>query len=444
VKRQTPQKKRVPKGFFDAGGLAVTIEESHALPLVDFELLFRTGGVQDPAGAEGLTRTTFRTLRRGTRRMNGPAVEEAIARLGARLGIDISTSYVRVHGSVIKRNLEPFFALVASLLAAPAFRAADLAQAKRETKAELDRLRDSDRALAGRWFRRTLYAGHPYARSLAGTTNSLQKTSVDDLRACYARHVVAPNLLIGFSGDVDRAEATRLVETHLGFLPTRVAPLERIAAPRQKPGRRAIVVDKPARTQTQVCIGTLGIAAGDRRYFPLEVANTAFGGTFTSTLVQEVREKRGWSYGVYSRIGMDRQRDTFTMWSHPSAADAVACIALELELLERFTSGGLRKKDFDFAKKYMANSRCFEVDTAPKRLEPRLDVALFGLPTGYWDEYEKHLAAVTLSASRKAVAEVISPDDLVIAITATASDIVPSLEKLPGIRSVEVVPYDRE
>ncbi len=402
------RKKKTPEGFFSVDGLNVTLEESRALPIVDFELLFLTGGVQDPVGLEGLTRTTFLTMRRGTRGMKGPAVEEAIARLGARLGVDISTSYVRVHGSVIKRNLEPFFALVASLLEKPAFRKADLAQVVRETRAELARIRDHDRALAGRWFRRTLYRSHAYGRSIAGSPESLSRLRARDLRECYASHVVADNLLVGFSGDVDREEATRLVETHLAFLPSGPAPRDALPTPRRKAGRRVVVVDKPSRSQTQLCIGTLGIAAGDPRYYPLEVANTAFGGTFSSPLVQEVREKRGWSYGVYSRIGLDRQRDTFTMWSHPASADAASCVALELDLLERFVDDGLRKKDFTFAKRYLVNSRCFEVDTAQKRLEPRLDVVLFGLPHGYWDDFEDNVRKVQLDAARAAVRDVIS------------------------------------
>jgi zinc protease len=141
---------------------------------------------------------------------------------------------------------------------------------------------------------------------------------------------------------------------------------------------------------------------------------------------------------------MDRQRDTFTMWSHPASADAASCVALELDLLEAFVDGGLRKKDFTFAKRYLLNSRCFDVDTAQKRLEPRLDTVLFGLPTHYWDDYEKHVGAVTLDDARRAVGEVISPHDLVISITATASDVVPALEKLAGIHSVEVIPYDTD
>lgn len=422
--------------------MPVTVEESHALALVDFEILLRTGGTHDPIGKEGLTRAMFRTLRKGMRGMSSAAVEERVAALGGAVGFEISTSFVRVHGAVIRRNLEPFFALVMGLLREPAFRAKDLAQVKRSTRAELLRIRDHDRALAGRWFRRTIYEGHPYSRPLAGTQESIRRLTVADLRAHHAKHLVASNLLVGFSGDIDRPEAERLVTSHLSGLPRRHAPKERLPRPRKRRGRHVVVVDKPARTQTQICIGTLGIAVGDPRYFPLQVANTAFGGTFTSVLMQEVREKRGWSYGVHSRFGADRQRETFSMWSHPGAADAVDCIALELDLLEKWVGGGLRQKQLSFAKKFLLNSHCFEVDTATKRLEPRLDVELFGLPVDYWDRYEARIRGVKLAEAKTALREVLSPDDLVISLTATAADVVPRLEGLPGVRSVTVIPYD--
>jgi len=440
--RRSARRRQPPRGFFDAAGLPVTVEESRALALVDFEILLRTGAALDPAGKEGLTRAVFRTLRMGMRGVNSASVEERIASLGGALGFEISTSFVRVHGAVIKRNIEPFFALVTELLREPAFRAKDLAQVKRATRAELHRVRDNDRALAGRWFRRTIYAGHPYGRPLAGTADAISRLTVEDLRAHHRKHLVASNILVGFSGDIDRPEAEGLVAKYLSGLSRRKAPTERLPRPKKRAGRHVVVVDKPARTQTQICIGTLGIAVGDPRYFPLQVANTAFGGTFTSTLMQEVREKRGWSYGVHSRFGADRQRETFTMWSHPGVSDAVDCIALELDLLDRWVGGELRQKQISFAKKYLLNSHCFEVDTATKRLEPRLDVELFGLPHDYWERYEEQIRGVKLGPAKTALAEVLSPDDLIISLTATADDVVPGLEALPGVRSVEVIPYD--
>jgi zinc protease len=427
-----------------AAGLSVVLEESHAIPIVDFEIILRTGSVHDPVGLEGLMRLAWLTLRKGTKRLGTAEVEEAISRLGGRLAIEVSTSYVRIHTTVIRRNLEKFLELIAHLVREPAFRASDLAQAKRETRADLIGLRDHDRALAGRWFRRTLYHGHPYGRPLMGQEKTIGKVRPEHLRRTWEQHFTAKNALFAASGDVSRDELLALVDRFFGGLPHRAAPKERVGVPKGVRGRRVVVVDKPERTQTQVYIGTLGIAAGDPRYYALSVANTAFGGTFTSKLMQEVREKRGWSYGAYSRFGADRQRDAWTMSSHPSSEQLVDCIALELDLLEGFVHGGVPRHDHAFAKKYMVNSHCFALDTAPKRLEPKIDTNIYGLPDDFYDDYEKKVKKVTLDASRAAVREILSTHDVVIALTATAKDVTPALEKLPGVRSLDVVPYDRD
>jgi zinc protease len=424
-------------------GMRLVLEESHALPLVDIELTVRAGSVHDPRGRGGLTRLMWRMVRMGTRGQRGHEVEEAIARLGARLVIETSSSYVRLHGAVIRRNLEPFVELLSGLILTPAFRVADLAQVRRETLADLVSRRDNDRALAARAFRTLLFGDHPYARSIVGTAESLGRIDRRDLVAHHRRHVVGSNVVLGFAGAVGPEELLPLVERCFGRLPRGRAPKDQVAAPRARRGRRVLVVDKPDRTQTQIYVGTLGVRLRDPLYYPLAVANTAFGGTFTAPLMQEVREKRGWSYGAYSRLGSDRQRDSWSMWTFPAARDAADCIRLELDLLDRFVEEGVRARDHSFARKYLVNSHCFDVDTAAKRLEPWIDADVFGLPDEFYGHYEKHVRGVTRAASNAAVRKRISRRDVSIALVATASELVPALEALPGIRSVDVIAYDR-
>ena len=422
-------------------GMRVMLEESHALPIVDFHLALRTGSVHDPKGREGTTRVTWRMVRMGTKSLRGPDVEEAIARLGGRLSIEVSTSYVSIHGAVIRRNLEPFFALVARVVREPSFRAADLTQVRREMLAELVAMRDNDRALAAKSFRRRLFHGHPYGRPVAGTERTLRAIGRQDLAAAHAKSFVAKNIVLGVSGDVLREELESLVDRHFRGLSRSAAPKERIPAPKAKKGRHVVVVDKPDRTQTQVFIGTLGSRAGDPFYYPLVVGNAAFGGTFTSTLMQEVREKRGWSYGAYSRVGTDRQRDAWYMYTFPGAEQVADCISLELDLMERLVDRGVPARDHGFARRYLLGSHCFDVDTAQKRLEPRIDEDIYGMPEGYFSDYEQHVRRVSRDGSNEAIRSCLSAKDLCIVLTATAKSVVPALEKLPGVRSVDVIPH---
>lgn len=434
-----------PERLVTEEGLIVFVEPSRALPIVDVELVLRTGSVHDPIGQEGLTRLTWRVLRMGTRKLRQDGVEDAVARLGARIGMEVAPSYVRVHGTVIRRHVEDFVALVADLVRNPAFRAADLAQARREILAELVSARDDDAFLAAGHFRRYLFADHPYGRPVMGTEASLRRTRRRDaLVAQHQAHLVRGNLLLGFAGDIRPEEAEQLARRHFHGLPEGPAPGDEVPAPRLARGRRVLVVDKPARTQAQIYIGTLGGRHRDRDAVPLVVGNAGFGGTFTSRLTQEIRAKRGWSYGAYSRLGQDRQRDAWAMWTFPGIRDAVNCVRLQLELLDAWVDRGLSRRELSFAKKALVNGHCFEVDTAAKRLDPAIDEELFGLRRGFLRDYPTHVRGVTLDEANAAVARRISRRDVAIVLVASADDVLPGLARLPGVQTVERVPYDAE
>lgn len=425
-------------------GAQVLLEESHQLPLVDVELVLRTGTLHDPPGREGLTRLTWLLARAGTRRMRRTQVEDAIAELGASLSVEAGTSYVRFHGMVIRRNLEPFMALLASLVRQPAFRAKDLAHLKRETLSDLVALRDNDRALGGRFYRQFLFGPHPYGRPVSGTPRSIKAIRRDDVVQHHQAHLTAGNLLLGVAGDVTRSDLETMLGAHFTGLPRHRPPADRVGAPKVPRGRRVLIVDKPERTQTQLYIGTLGSRAKDTDLDALTVANQAFGGTFTARLMNEVRSKRGWSYGAYSRLGQDRQRDAWSMWTFPAAKDAAACAALELDLLEDLAHRGLTAAEIRFAKKNLVNGHCFEVDTAAKRLEARMDDAIYGLPADHWKRFTQRVRAVKRADANAAVERRLSPRDLAIVVVATAEDVRPAFEDLPGVTSLDVVPYTQD
>jgi len=212
---------------------------------------------------------------------------------------------------------------------------------------------------------------------------------------------------------------------------------------RARRGRHVVIVDKPERTQTQLIIGTLGARTRDRNLFPLLVSNTAFGGTFSGPLMQQVRGVRGWSYGAYSRLLHSTQRDAWYMSTAPAAEYSADCAALQLDLLERWVDGGTKQTELRFAQRYLINSHCFDRDTASKRLEARLDVELLDIPRSYVDKYDQLVARVTRQEANNATRARISDKDLTIVVVATASDVATSFERLPGVKSVEIVPFDR-
>ena len=425
--------------------MIVIVEPSLALPLVAMSVTFRAGSAYDPPGKEGLARLVARMLRRGTTRLRATEVEDAVDLLGGEFGTEVSCGASFVGSEVIARNVDPFVALAAELLGDPAFDAGELAKLVREALAEIVEARDNDRGLASRALRRTMYAGHPYARRTSGYTTTLGAITRDDVVAFYRRHYVRANAVVCVSGLVTEAEGHALAERLLARIPEGVASPDLVPETPAPSGRTLVFVDKPERSQTQLYVGARGTHARDDDHLALHVANTIFGGTFTARLMREVRSKRGWSYGASSRLGLDRRREAFTMWTAPAAADAAPCLALELELLVAWRDGGVTEDELTFTKSYLARSHVFDIDTASKRAQQKVEAVLLDLPPGYHEGYVAGVKAVTKDEADAAVRRRIAPDDLVIAVVGTHADVGAAIEAaVPGLARAEVVPYDLE
>jgi zinc protease len=427
------------------GAPNVLVESSHDLPLVSVSVAVRMGALEDPPGGEGSVRLLARLMRRTAGGRTAEQNDVLIEGMGAALGAEVSQSTISFHGSVIARSLDRFGAFLIDALARPALNEDELARLKRETLAELMESLDDDRTLARRWFRKTLFAGHPYGRSAAGTKAGIESATLDSLRGLYRRLVVPENLVIALAGDVTSERAQAFARDLAGALTSGTRLVDRTPEPTLRAGRNLVVVDKPERTQTQIIIGGLGSHPADPDHFALSLANTAFGGTFTARLMQQVRVKRGWSYGAYSSLPFDRRRQAFSMWTFPKASDAAGCLALELEMLEALRKKGLAKSELGWAKRYLVRSHAFAIDTAAKRVGLELDAALYELPAGYYERYLDSLRAVTLEQANAALSERLSDENLTIVVVGTESVVGQAVrDAIPRLAASEVVRYDAE
>ncbi len=427
------------------GGAVLFALESRTLPIVSISMSTRSGSTHDPGDKEGLLRTSLRMLRRGAGKLTGPEIEETIDRLGAELSIDVGPSTMTIYAQVIARNVEPMCALMATLLSSPTVPPDELARLVRETHAEITESRDNDRSLAERAFRRVVFDGHPYGRSTRGAHATIDRIKRDDVLSALRTHLVKGNVAIAIAGDVTVDRARQLANTLVGALPEGERIHDATPEPQVQQGRHLVFVDKPERTQAQVLMGGLGTSAHDDDHTALAVGNAVFGGTFTARLMKEVRSKRGWSYGASSRLGVDRRRQSFAMWTFPKASDCAPCVGLELELLEKWVDGGVTARELSFMAKYLVRSYAFDVDTASKRAHQALDVEILGLPADYYSGYTKRIETTKLQDVNSAIKRRISTTDLVIAVVGTAKDTFDAVRDACGeLASASVIAFDAD
>jgi zinc protease len=426
-------------------GPFLLLERDASLPLIHGGISTRSGAAEDPVELAGLTRLCGRLMRRTAGGMAADEVDARIDRMGASMGLDSGHGSTSLSGSVLERSFDAFMALFEQVLTAPGFASDELERLKRETLAELTEVLDSDQLLAQRWFLRSMFPEHVYGRSVIGSAKTLSAIGVEDVRRCYARHFTRENVLFSFAGASDPERVERASRAIWSKLPSGSGFAAPPPEPQSVPGRHLVFVDKPERTQTQILIGSLGSHPSDDDYFPMLVANTVFGGTFTARLTQEVRAKRGWSYGAYSSLGYDRRRQGFSMWTFPKADDAAACMALELEMLSDFWKAGIKADELSWAKRYLAQSHAFSCDTAAKRVGLELDEIVSDLPRGHYAQFVARIGDVTLEQCNRAIQSRLSLDDLTIVVVGTNSAIGDGVRRaIPDLADDRVVPFDTE
>jgi zinc protease len=425
--------------------MSFILETNQRLPLAGLSIVFRTGGISDPVGQDGLFRLMLRALRRGSEGLSAQQFESAIDALGAEVGVEVYTTSAVLTAQVVSRNFDKLIELLARLLSRPTFPEDELRKLQDESTAELVELRDNDRELCNLAFRRTLFGKHPFARLAAGRISSLKTLTRKHVLEAHARCITRDGVFFGFVGDVSEEKARDAVATLVASLPAGTASLPSVPETQQAPKRHLVFVDKPERSQTQVLIGRLGTHPKDADHTALTVANSAFGGTFTARLMKEVRSKRGWSYGAYSRLNVERARHSYTMWTFPAAETTAECVALELKMLDTFYKNGITERELKFFQKYMARSYAFDIDTPAKRIGQALDVTSLELPADYYTHFRERVLAVTLDEANAAIRARLSPTDLVIAVVGTQETLLADLEKaIPDLASTTVMAHDAD
>jgi zinc protease len=414
--------------------------ENHTLEYVGLGLTFQGGAAMDPPGKEGLAYLTANMLLKGTGQHDREALGAAFDFVGTNIGISVGQESIQVTVDCSTRNLDKVLGLTREAVAESIFPEEELEKLKRQTIAELVEMRDSDSGALRLFFSALLFEGHPYGVPTRGYAESLQAITREDVLAFHRRVFSGRNLLVGVAGDLAPEAAESLHGYFAAALPEGEALPETAAVPEPEAGLRVLLVTKPDRSQAQIAIGQAGIRGSDPRLFPAMVAVTGFGGTFTSVLVREIREKRGWSYGVGAALVPGRNAGLFQVRYAPANGDVVPSIELTLELLRDLAQNGLPADELEFARKYLVNQYPFMFDTPLKRLELDTNVILSGKPADYVERFVERVGAVTEAGALEAMGGILQTDRLTIVVVGDES-LAESLKALPGIASFRTVPY---
>jgi zinc protease len=417
-------------------GLPAWIVELHEVPVVQVNLLVRAGTANDPPGKYGVASLTAAMLTEGAGSRSSLELADAIDFLGADLNAasGIDSSAVRLH--VPSARLGEALLIMADVSLRPTFPAEELDRQRQQRLTNLLQARDEPTTIASLAFSRVLYGPeHRFGTATMGTAATIKAFTPADLTSFYRAAFRPDNATLVVVGDITPDRVLPLLETSFGAwtaAPSSAAPVTMPAAP-QPAQRRIYVVDKPGAPQTQIRIGTIGVARSTPDFFPIQVLNTILGGSFSSRLNLNLREKRGYTYGASSGFDMRLTPGPF------SAQAGVQTDKTSESLTEFFNElNGILKTvpadELARAKNYVALRFPSSFETTgdiARRLE---DAIVYRLPDDYYSRYVQNIEAITAADVQRVAQKYVQPDRLAVVVVGDRKTIE------PGIRALNLGP----
>ena len=397
-------------------GAKVIFVQSEALPMVDIAVDFAAGAAFDPVGKEGLARLTLQLLDKGSTTLDEQQLSDRVAMTGSNIGgsFDLDRAGVTLRTLSHQEQLRESIELLATILGEPIFPENVIAREVGMAKSSLRERNSRPGSIASKNFYAELFGEHPYRSNGSGTEESITSISRSDIVSFYNRFYRSSNAFITIVGDMDLAEAKSSAELLSNRLPNGVsADREEISSVEVRSVSRELILPHPA-SQAHIRIGAIGLKRGDPDYLPLLLANQILGGSgMTSILYDELREKRGLTYGVYSYFSPLRDEGPFVVSFQTKKEQVWEALDLTLSITRDFFDKGPNEDQLERAKKYFIGAFALNVDSNAELLTYYSTIGFYELPNDYIDSFTERVNAVTLEEIKDSLKRRMSADEMV-------------------------------
>ena len=400
-----------------SNGLDVRTVEHHNVPIVTFVMQVEGGSGADPDGQDGLAALTADLVDEGTGSLSALDVSDALARIGAEYDIDVAPDVTTFSLTTLERFAHGGASLFADLIMRPSLRAADFDRVRQLRLDRLRQLKDLPPAVAERAFLRLIYGQHPYGHLSIGSDNALRALTVEHVEAFHrARYVPSQSTLV-IAGALAHDEMRGLAENVFGAWENSDAAATWGRASEMDPpeasGPRVAIVPREAAAQSELRIGHLSARRDTADYPAMLVMNAVLGGQFVSRVNLKLREEKGYTYGA--RTGFDWRRGLSPFVLHASVhtgstADAVKDAHAEIDGLR----GGrpVTATELALAKASLTRGYARNFETAGQVARSVAQLALYGLPDTYFEEFVPKVNGVSAGDVTRAAGTYLDPGRL--------------------------------
>ncbi len=414
-----------------ANGMTVLILEDHRFPIVTVDFTIEgAGALWEPATEHGLAGVTAQMLREGTATRNSKQINEDIDRLGASFfaSAPFGDGAASVGASGLSDNFETWFPLTADLLLNASFPADELNKLKARLKVQLVQQRQQPNFLANERFSEAVYGSHP-AATVAGTPESIDALTSEKLAQWHKERYAPQNTLLGIAGDVNAKETIAKLNEWLAKWAKSEFKLPAIPATSEVKAPHVYVVDRPGSVQTTLAMGNIAIDRTSPDYPSMVVMDQILGAGAAARLFLNLREAKGYTYGVYSTFSARKYAGPFRAGGDLRTEVTEGAMTEFWSEFKRMRDEKVPAAELDDARRAVVAGFALSLEHTDELLNFAEEQKIYNLPADYWDNYPAQISAVSAEDVQAVSRKYIDPATMQVVGVGDAQKIVPVLQK---------------
>lgn len=419
-----------------SNGMRVILLPSHKVPTFGMQMIFLSGGLSDPANLRGVSQFTASMLREGTTKRTTREIAEQMEALGSTFntGSGPSGFVTNVAASGLMENFDRTLDIFTDLVRNPLFSAEEFEKLKTRTLNQMQLQRTIPGLIAQERFQRATYGNHP-AGILLPPAEAVKQMTANDLKQFHQTYYRPNNAILAITGDITIKELMPKLERMFGDWQKADVPATQIPPVQELSKAGIYLIDRPNSVQTTLLLGSLGIDRKHPDYYALQVLNEVFGGSPAARLFMNLREDKGYTYGVNSAFSASKYPGVVFASSSVRTEVTEGALKEFMYELKRIRDEKVSATELENAKRSLIGSFALSLEQPTTLLGNMLTLRLYDFPDNYWDVYPQKITTVTADEVQRVAQKYYSPSRLQIIAVGDASKIRETLAKYGAVET---------
>ncbi len=422
-----------------SNGLTVYLMEQHDVPVISLSAIVAAGAIYDGENP-GLASLTAAALMHSTQNFSKAKIDEEIDFIGANINTYASKEFAGLSAKFASKDSDKVLKIFKEIMLNPTFNSEEFDKEKSRLLVELEQKKESPRVVIGSYFDKLIYGNHVYGNVISGTTTSVEKLAVNDVKDFYENNYLPNESAICIVGDFSSKEMkSTITKLFSGWKKRNIVRANVFDATVKVPSKNnVLLVNKDDANETTFYIGSTGISRNNPDFVAISVVNTLFGGRFTSMLNDELRVNSGLTYGASSRFSTLKNAGTFYISTFTAKETTQEAIDKALEVLKSLHQNGIDEKALTSAKNYVKGQFPPDYETTDQLARLLSEMFWYNFDASFINNFENNVNSLDLSKANNIIATYFPKDNLQFVLVGKASEIKPIAEKYGDVTVVEI------